>query len=352
MLHPIKVLIVDDSAFMRKALSSMLESDHEIKVVGTARDGMEGVEKVSQLKPDIVTLDIEMPRMNGLEALKVIMEKMPLPVLMVSSLTEDGAKATLDALALGAIDFIPKNLQDLSLNIVKIRDHLLEKIKTIARKKHKFKTPSEIHQRVITPLHIPKSSGQITKKANIVAIGTSTGGPKALQEVLPLLPEDFPVGGVIVQHMPPSFIGPFAQRLNQLSQVEVKEATTEDVIKPGLFLIAPGGYHMHVARKKPTEVGIELSKEPSNSLHRPSVDELMLSVAKVFPGNCIGVILTGMGQDGLEGIKAIKAAHGRTIAEAESTCIVYGMPRAIVDNGLADKITPLQQIAGEILNMV
>ncbi|OGW05388.1 MAG: chemotaxis response regulator protein-glutamate methylesterase [Nitrospinae bacterium RIFCSPLOWO2_01_FULL_39_10] len=352
MAQPIKVLIVDDSAFMRKALSSMLESDSEIKVIGTARDGMEGIEKIPQLKPDIVTLDIEMPRMNGLEALRIIMEKMPLPVLMVSSLTEDGAKATLDALSLGAIDFIPKDLHDLSLNIVKIRDHLIEKIKTIARKKHKFKPPSEIEKKVVTPI-IPRVSWtQSTRKANIVAIGTSTGGPKALQEVLPLLPKDFPIGGVIVQHMPPAFIGPFAQRLNQLSQVEVKEATAGDIIKPGLFLIAPGGYHMHVIRRKPTEVGIELTKEPADSLHRPSVDEMMLSVAKVFPGNSIGVILTGMGQDGLEGIRAIKAVNGRTIAEAESTCIVYGMPRAIVDNGLADKITPLPQVAGEILNMV
>ncbi|MBI3814284.1 MAG: chemotaxis response regulator protein-glutamate methylesterase [Nitrospinae bacterium] len=356
MIQPIKVLIVDDSAFMRRALATMIQSDPEIQVIGTARDGVEGVEKVAQLKPDIVTLDIEMPRMNGLEALKIIMEKMPLPVLMVSSLTEEGAKATLDAFDLGAVDFIPKNLQDLSLNIVKIKDVIIEKIKTVARKRPAFKQikpPSEISKKIVTPVSIPKSFGaQLTRKASIVAIGTSTGGPKALQEVLPHLPSDFPVGGVIVQHMPPAFIGPFAQRLNQLSRVEIKEAEANDIIKPGLFLIAPGGRHMQVTRKKATEVGVEFSAEPSDSLHRPSVDQTMLSVARVFPGSCIGVILTGMGHDGLEGIRAIKAANGRTIAEDESSCVVYGMPRAIVENGLADKITPLSQIAGEIINMV
>lgn len=343
----IKVLVVDDSAFMRKALSDMISSDPELKVIDTARDGIDAIEKVQKLRPDIVTLDVEMPRMGGLEALKHIMAKTPVPVLMVSSLTTEGALATLDALDLGAVDFLPKNLSELSVNILKLKQILIDKIKQIGRK-------GLVHRRrhvVITPvIEMPKSSG--TRKIGIVTIGTSTGGPKALQEIIPFLPADFPVGIVIAQHMPPNFTGPFSDRLNQLSKVTVKEAEEGEPIRPGVVLIAPGGGHMRVVKRKVTEAVVEISENKGESIYRPSVDVLMSSVAETYPGRCLGVILTGMGNDGKDGMTAIKKSGGRTIVQDERTCVVYGMPKAVVDAGLADKVVSLEEISGEIINSV
>lgn len=345
----IKVLIVDDSAFMRNTLSSMLTSDPEIQVIGIARDGIEAVEKVASLKPDIVTLDIEMPRMDGIEALKQIMEKNPVPVLMVSSLTTEGARVTLDALDLGAVDFIPKNLSELSINIIKIKELLIDKIKKIGRKglvKGLRKPPS-------MPLKMPDQNVYTPhRRVSIIAIGSSTGGPKALQNIITLLPKDFPVPIVIAQHMPPSFTGPFAERLNHLSAIEVKEAENGEPIRKGTAYIAPGRGHMSVLRKKLTETVISVTEERGEYIYRPSVDVLMLSVVDNFSGHVLGVILTGLGNDGSKGMKEIKNKGGRTIAESEKTCVVYGMPRAVVEAGLADKIVPLDEIAGEIINSV
>jgi len=345
----IKVLIVDDSAFMRNTLSSMLTSDPEIQVIGIARDGIEAVEKVASLKPDIVTLDVEMPRMNGIEALKQIMEKHPLPVLMVSSLTTEGAGVTLDALDLGAVDFIPKNLSELSINIVKIKELLIDKIKKIGRKglvRGTRKPPG-------VPLKMPEQSVYSShRRVSIIAIGSSTGGPKALQNIITLIPKDFPVPIVIAQHMPPAFTKPFAERLNQLSSIEVKEAENGEPIRKGIAYIAPGRGHMSVQRKKLTETVISVSEERGEYIYRPSVDVLMLSVVENFSGHVLGVILTGLGNDGSKGMKEIKNKGGRTIAESEKTCIVYGMPKSVVDAGLADKIVPLDEIAGEIINSV
>jgi len=345
----VKVLIVDDSAFMRNTLTSMISSDPEIQVIGVARDGVEAVEKVAQLKPDIITLDVEMPRMNGIEALKQIMAKNPVPVIMVSSLTTEEAKITLDALDIGAVDFIPKNLSELSINIVRIKDNLVEKIKKIGKK------GLPLFKRIPSPkqLDMPAaphfaSHGRIS----IVAIGSSTGGPKALQNILTKLPKDFPVPILIAQHMPPQFTGPFADRLNQLSAIDVKEAENGETIQKGTVYIAPGGGHMSIKRKKITETVISISENRGDYIYRPSVDALMLSVVECFSGHVLGVILTGLGNDGFIGMKEIKNSGGRTIAENEATCVVYGMPKAIVESGLADKIAPIDEMAGEIINSV
>lgn len=345
----IRVLIVDDSAFMRNTLSSMISSDHEIQVVGIARDGIEAIEKVALLKPDIVTLDVEMPRMGGIEALKQIMEKYPVPVLMVSSLTTEGAGITLDALDMGAVDFIPKNLSDLSINIVKIKDILIDKIKKIG-KRGLVKSPRKPSA---MRLKMPEQGVYTSRRRiSIVAIGSSTGGPRALQNIISLIPKDFPVPIVIAQHMPPVFTKPFAERLNQLSAIEVKEAEDGEPIRKGIVYIAPGRGHMSVLRKKITETVISVSEERGEYIYRPSVDLLMLSVVDNFSGHVLGVILTGLGNDGSKGMKEIKNKGGRTIAESEKTCVVYGMPKCVVEAGLADKIVPLDEIAGEIINSV
>lgn len=348
----VKVLIVDDSAFMRNALSSMLTSDPEIEVIGKARDGVEAIELVEKLKPDIVTMDVEMPRMDGITALKHIMEKNPLPVIMVSSLTVEGAKVTLDALDLGAVDFIPKNLSDLSINIIKIKEILIEKIKHIGRKGLAKK-----HLRPVAPkaVEIPRSMPVRTtgeRRINLVAIGTSTGGPKALQEIIPKLPKDFPTPIVIAQHMPPNFTGPFAERLNQLSHIHVKEAEEGEPIKQGVAYVAPGRGHMRVKRVRGIETILTISENKDEFIYRPSVDALMLSVAEFFPGRSLGVILTGMGNDGLRGLIELKKTGGRVFAQNEETCVVYGMPKAVVDAGIADKVLSIEEMAGEIINAV
>jgi two-component system chemotaxis response regulator CheB len=353
----VKVLIVDDSAFMRNALSSMLSSDPEIKIVGTARDGLEAIEKVESLSPDIVTMDVEMPRMDGIAALKHIMEHNPVPVIMVSSITTEGAKTTLDALDIGAVDFIPKNLSELSINIVKIREVLVDKIKQIA---HTASVRRRIRPACRPPgapkapeilQHMPvRTTGE--RRVGIVSIGTSTGGPKALQDILPRLPGDFPVPIVIAQHMPPNFTGPFAERLNQLSQITVKEAVEGESLKQGVAYVAPGGGHMRVARKRGIDTVISISENKEDFIYRPSVDALMASVAEFFPGRALGVILTGMGNDGLKGMINLKKSGSRIFAQDEGTCVVYGMPKAVVDAGIADKILSIDEMAGEIVNSV
>jgi len=346
----VKVLIVDDSAFMRNTLSSMISADPDIQVIGIARDGVEAVEKVASLKPDIVTLDVEMPRMNGLEALKEIMDKNPVPVLMVSSLTNEGAHVTLEALDLGAVDFIPKNLSDLSINIVKIKDTLIDKIKKISKirlPKRRIALPSK-------PLVMPDKTQRFTssRRVGIIAIGSSTGGPKALQTIISCIPKNFPVPIIIAQHMPAAFTGPFAERLNQLSEIDVKEAENGETLSKGVIYIAPGGGHMGLARKKITETSITIINDNGKYIYKPSVDLLMESAVENFSGNVLGVILTGLGNDGEQGMRQIKNKGGRTIAESEETCVVYGMPRSVIQAGMADKIVPLNEIAGELINAV
>ncbi len=351
-------MVVDDSAFMRKAISVMLESDPEIEVVGMAHNGEDGIEMAAKLKPDLITLDIEMPRMDGLTALRRIMEDNPTPVMMISSLTTEGAAATLEALSLGAVDFIPKQLSYVALDIVKIKDELLSKVKHIARNKPRrpgisARRPISISPAAKKPVPVsvlgPETQKKPKKRINIVAIGTSTGGPPALQAIIPLLPKNLPVPVTVVQHMPATFTKSLAERLNSLSKVEVKEAEHGEALSPGVVYIARGGKHMTV-RFNSSSYSIDLSDEPSTTLHRPAVDVMVKSVAEIYGSAVLGIILTGMGNDGLEGLRLVKQKGGVVLAQNEESCVVYGMPRAVVENNLADRVLPLEQIASEIVS--
>jgi len=346
----IKVLIVDDSAFMRSALSRMLGDDSEIEVVATARDGEEGLEKIRKLKPDLVTLDLEMPRMDGLTALEKIMQEMPLPVLVVSSLTTEGAQMSLRALDLGAVDFIPKDLSYASLNILNIRKTLIEKVKTVT--KRRFRSSPRRRKASLIPVILPKSRPR--GHARIVAIGASTGGPPAVETVISSLPKNFPCSILVIQHMPAVFTASFAQRLDSICQLSVREAQNGDQVSAGEVLIAPGGLHMRVSysQRNRGSVEVTISEEPKISLYKPSVNATILSVAEMYGPASLGVILTGMGNDGLDGIRAIKSKNGKVIAQEEQSCVVYGMPKAVVDEGLADKILAVEEIPGEIVQSI
>jgi two-component system chemotaxis response regulator CheB len=343
---------------MRKALASMLEKDPEIKVVATARDGQEGLEVIRKHNPDVITLDIEMPRMDGLTALKHIMMEMPKPVLMVSSLTVEGAEATLKAMELGAVDFIPKQLSKVSLDIVKIEEDLQAKVKQIARRK--FRPPTPYRKPCVSTPAAPCPAGEAEHRKefvrpagslvrDLVAIGVSTGGPPAVQKVLSSLPKDFPAAIVIAQHMPAAFTGPFAKRLDGVCQVSVKEAETGDRLAPGQVFIAPGGKHLKL-HQRVSRVEIEITSEPAEALYKPSANVLVGSAADAVGKRALGVILTGMGSDGLEGVKVLKQKGGRALAQSDASCVVYGMPKAIVDAGLADEIVDIDEMAQAIMN--
>ena len=353
-----KVLVVDDSAFMRKALSGMLEKDPRLTVVGSARNGEEAVQKVAELKPDVVTMDVEMPGMNGLDAVRQIMAANPVPILMVSSLTEAGAKETLLALELGAVDYIPKHLEGVATNITAVEQELVGKVLAAAKAKvvrRSAAATAGLAKPIVKPAGtgtLTASSVAATRGTKLVAIGCSTGGPLALQEILPLFPPDFPAAVLIVQHMPKFFTKPFAERMDQMCHIKVREAVDGDVITAGVALVAPGGVQLRVCRRQSINIEVSLSKDGEGMLHAPSADVMMKSVASLYAGRGIGVILTGMGHDGLEGMKEIKEAGGRTVAQNEATCTVYGMPKAVVDAGLAEKVVPLSHIAGEVLNMI
>lgn len=342
----IKVLVADDSAFMRTALARMIESDASLHVVGTAQNGLEALEKIGRLQPDVVTLDIAMPGLNGLETLKRVMRDSPRPVIMVSSLTQEGADTTLEALALGAFDYVPKQLSYASLDIVKVRDDLVSKIKAAARSRlYGFRQVPRTEFRsapvAATPYHgVP----------SIVAIGTSTGGPRALQEILPALPQDLPVGVLVVQHMPPGFTGPFAKRLNGLCKVAVHEAEPGMLVERGHVYIAQAGKHMTVCRRTSSQAVLHLSSTPNSTIHKPSVDVMMLSVAETFRSLAMGVIMTGMGADGALGMKAIFQAGGLTVGQDEATCAVYGMPRSCAEMGILKRVVPLPDIPRQILS--
>jgi two-component system, chemotaxis family, protein-glutamate methylesterase/glutaminase len=362
-MDPTRVLIVDDSPFMRKALEKMLQAP-DIVVVGAARDGLDALEKIPQLNPDIVTLDVEMPRLDGLGCLKRIMAEMPRAVLMVSSLTQDGATATLEALANGALDFIPKESSLASSSILQIQQDLQEKVRKLARSPRFRRPPMPAPApapapRPGVPAAVPapqlaaaptqaqvgRVGGISGPMAELLCIGCSTGGPKALQDLLPALPRTLPVPCLIVQHMPGTFTKPFAERLNGLCQVQVKEAEHGEALRPGVVYIAPGGQHM-LCRWRGMTGSVELSAEPADSLHRPSVDVMFNSVAEQCPRQVLAMILTGMGSDGARGMVALKAKGAHTLAEAEESCIVYGMPRAAFERGCVDQVAPLPDMAG------
>ncbi|MCU7499290.1 MAG: chemotaxis response regulator protein-glutamate methylesterase [Ignavibacteria bacterium] len=354
MLNKIRAVVVDDSAFMRKSLSIMLESDGDIEVIGTARDGLDGLNLIKEKRPDIVTLDIEMPRMDGLTALGKIMAECPTSVIMVSSITTEGAEATLKALELGAVDFIPKELSYVSVNIVKIKEDLIRKVKEIVRQKsvqmrlRRIQNFSPSESRPAQSLNAPlRSLPRAGYRA--IALGVSTGGPMSLQKVVPVLSKNINCPMFIVQHMPPKFTKSLADRLNSMSNLEVKEAEHNETVKNGTVYLAPGGFHMTAKKTATGSVVIDISEAPATTLHRPSVDVMMSSVLKVYGKSTLGIIMTGMGKDGFEAIKELKTMGGYTVAQDEQSCVVYGMPKAVVDAGYADVIAPLEKIA-EIVN--
>jgi len=363
-MDPIRVLIVDDSPFMRKALERMLVAAEDIVVVGSARDGEDALVKIPELKPDIVTLDVEMPRMDGLTCLKHIMQRHPLPVLMVSSQTQDGATATMEALASGALDFIPKESSLASGAILQIQQDLQEKVRKLSR------SPRFARQRIQpTPppaaaasLGMPSVGGLAPRPmpvparpaapsgtfaagamADLLTIGCSTGGPKALQDLLPGLPASLPVPCLIVQHMPATFTKAFADRLDGLCQVKVKEAEHGEVLRAGTVYIAPGGIHM-LYRNRGGQGVVELSPEPAASLHRPSVDVLFQSIVEQAPRQVLAMILTGMGSDGARGMEQLKAKGAYTLGESEESCVVYGMPKAAFERGCVDLQLPIHEM--------
>jgi two-component system, chemotaxis family, protein-glutamate methylesterase/glutaminase len=369
MTRTINCIVVDDSAFMRKSLAMMLESDPQIKVVATARDGREGIEKIRELHPDLVTMDIEMPGMDGLTALGIIMKECPLPVLMVSSLTTDGAKSTLDALGLGAVDFIPKELSFVSLDIVKIKQELVSKVKSIVQSRSlqfRLQRIRAASQGIRDSANAAKAGSAAPaapakpaaptaigrrKDLRAVVLGISTGGPFALLQTIPKLPKDFPLGIAVVQHMPPRFTKSMAERLDGLSQVSVKEAEDGDVLVPGRVLIAPGGQHM-TFKHQGSDVIAKITAEPAETLYRPCADVMMLSAVQAINGPLLGVIMTGMGKDGLEGLRKIKKNGGMVVAQNEESCVVYGMPKAAVDDGIADLVLPLEEIPAALTKIV
>jgi two-component system, chemotaxis family, protein-glutamate methylesterase/glutaminase len=343
---PIRVLIVDDSAFMRTALARMIASDPDLEVAGTAPSGSDALHQIPALDPDVITLDVEMPGLDGLETLRRIMAQFPRPVLMVSSLTDRDAEITFSALGAGAFDYVPKQLSPASLDIVHIRQDLIAKIKAAAQSRRQ---PSAAGRRKPPQAVLSFEQRTLSITPAIVAIGTSTGGPKALQEILPLFPRDLAVPILIVQHMPLGFTAPFAQRLNSLCSVPVCEATHHQPIQPGVVYIAPAGMHMTVERVFDSRPCICLTTEPKDSLHIPSANLLMQSVAATFHNLAMGVIMSGMGDDGSTGMAAIHREGGLTIGQDEDSCAVYGMPRVCAELGVLNRLVPLAQIPQQIL---
>ncbi|MFZ5641470.1 MAG: protein-glutamate methylesterase/protein-glutamine glutaminase [Bacillota bacterium] len=347
MSKKIDVLVVDDSAYMRKVITTMLQSDEEIFVVDTARDGLDALEKVKQLKPQVITLDVEMPRMDGLTALQRIMQECPTAVIMLSSLTQEGSETTIKALTLGAVDFVPKPSGAISLDIAKVKEDLIAKIKICTRaslKNVRSLTPV-VEQRVA---RVPAGAPVGGVPDKLVVIGSSTGGPNALQQVIPRLPANLPAGVLIVQHMPPGFTASLAARLNEISGLAVKEAAEGDQLQSGQVYLAPGGQHMVLDGR----LAIRLNSDPPVHSVRPAVDVTVESVVNNFKGSLVGVILTGMGYDGAKGMAAIKRVGGKTIAQDEATCVVYGMPRVVVEMGKADRVLPIGEIAEGIMDML
>lgn len=341
----IRVLIVDDSAFMRTALTRMIASEQDLEVVGTAGSASVAFEKIASLDPDVVTLDVHMPGLNGLDTLRYIMQHSPRPVIMVSAATEKDAETTFTALSAGAFDYIPKRLSSTSLEISHIRSDLIAKIRAAAQSRQSRARNTSTRK--------PPASVRIENRFSgpaVVALGVSTGGPKALEEILPLFPRDLPVPILIVQHMPAGFTNAFAQRLNKLSAIAVHEAVPRERIQPGVAYIAPAGLHMRVElRLSDSQPIISLDPHPDDVLHIPSVNILMKSVAAIFKDRALGVIMTGMGSDGAEGMEAIHRQGGFTLGQDEATCAVYGMPRVCAELGVLSRIVPLSQIPAQII---
>ena len=329
-----RVLVVDDSAFMRKVISDMLNSDPELTVVGTARDGLDALEQVEKLHPDAITLDVTMPRMDGLTALKRIMDEHPVPVVMVSSFTREGADVTLKALEYGAFDYVLKPSGAVSRDFHKVKEELIAKIKSAKE--------ARLLKQNLPPVLSSEKATDFSDK--VILIGASTGGPPAIEHVLLGLPENIPAI-LIVQHMPPSFTKFFAERLSGICKFNVKEAEENDPILRNQALIAPGGWHMTVG----SDDRVHLNQNPQLHGVRPAVDPMMQTAANVYSSETLGVLLTGMGQDGAQGLRAIKQSGGFTIAQDESTSTIFGMPKSAIELNCVDKVLPLPLIAQEIV---
>ena len=341
----VRVLVVDDSALMRKLIPQILQTDSSIEVVGTAMDGTFGLKKIAELKPQVVTLDLEMPGMGGLDVLKEIMKRHRIPVIVVSSHSTEGASVTLKALSLGAFDFVAKP-SDVSARMPEITRELISKIKAAAQSRSvRVASTPAMDARAGAPKISPDGKKQPTR---IVAIGISTGGPQALQYVLSQLPGDFPGSIVIVQHMPEGFTEMFARRLDETCAIQVKEVQSGDLLLAGRALVCPGSRHLKVKRLPLGDVAV-LSDDPRVNGHRPSADVLFRSVAEEFGDKALAVIMTGMGEDGAQGMGAVKAAGGMTIAQSEESCVVYGMPKAAIERGFAVRVVALDALANTLM---
>lgn len=361
-----RVLVVDDSGFFRRRVTEILEEDPLLTVVGDAANGQEAIDKAAELKPDVITMDIEMPVMDGITATRKIMQSNPVPIIMFSSLTTEGARATLDALDAGALDFLPKRFEDISNDRNEAKKLLCQSVRTIALRKLSLvkpaaKRPSTPSTPAAAPAPgsgsvkpaVPVSSSMPSKSGGIdlVAIGTSTGGPLALQKVLEALPADFSKPILMVQHMPSTFTPAFAKRLDQLCKIEVREASDGDAITPGVALLAPGGMQMLVEGRAGSARVKIIESEPSLT-YKPSVDVTFRSINNVYPGKTLAIVLTGMGADGREGVRTLKAHGSEAWAQDEESCVVYGMPAAVVEAGLADQVYSIDDVAQAILKRV
>ena len=375
----VKVLVVDDSGFFRRRVSEILSADPNIQVVGTATNGKEAIDQALALKPDVITMDYEMPMMDGITAVRHIMQRCPTPVLMFSSLTHEGARVTLDALDAGAVDFLPKNFEDISRNPEKVKQLLCEKILSISRSNRRASTystysaPAPVAAPAPAPTpapssvssygssaparpapapmpartHAPASSSPAPKRKayKLVAIGTSTGGPVALQRVLTQLPANFPAPIVLIQHMPAAFTKAFAERLDKLCRIHVKEAEDGDILRPGLALLAPGGKQMMVDGRG----AVKILPGDERLNYRPCVDITFGSAAKSYGDKVLAVVLTGMGADGREGARLLKQSGSSIWAQDEASCVIYGMPMAIVKAELADAVYGLDEIGKHLV---
>jgi two-component system, chemotaxis family, protein-glutamate methylesterase/glutaminase len=340
----IRILIVDDSAFMRMSIKNMLASNSDMKIVGDASNGKEAVEKSKSLHPDIIVMDVNMPIMDGLTAVKTIMDTDPVPIIMFSTLTLEGSKEALEALQLGAIDFVakPESHHELS----EVENELINKIKNIQKS----------NPNILRLLNMRRFKGEVVRRkwkcsGDIgILIGSSTGGPSSLEQIIPRLPGDLPAAVFVVQHMPEgNFCGQLAERLNSLSELEVKEATNNEKIRNGVVYLAPGGYHMQVRRALDV-IRIKLAKGQPVHAVMPAVDVTAESMTNVYGRNIIASILTGMGIDGARGFKNIKDSGGYTIACSEDTCIIFGMPKAAIENGAINIVKPIFEIPEEIVS--
>jgi two-component system chemotaxis response regulator CheB len=350
MSGPIKVLVVDDSAFMRKMVTDIVSRDSALVVVGQARDGNDALAKLPTLNPDVITLDVEMPNRDGYSTLVQIMATRPIPVIMLSSLTQTGADMTMKCLAAGAVDFVGKPSGAISLDIENVEKELIAKIKAAVTSKLRVSAPRPIPLPVAVAHPVPISFPSVGRgaKSAILVIGSSTGGPRALQNFVPYLPADLGVPVVIIQHMPAGFTASLAARLNSDSPLTIREAKVGDTLKPGLVLIAPGGQHLIFDSN-----GVAtLTSEPPVHGVRPSVDVTLSSLAPLYGSQTVAVLLTGMGRDGARALKAIRDLGGETLAEDESTCVVFGMPKAAADIGGVCQMLPLPSLPAAAVHAI